>query len=131
MAERKTNLVISARVVRANIGKTKFSEDVKKRLSLHSESMPYDEITAYDKVGAKMTPSWYKDKEGYMNIASDFDIPVRMTSGKIVTFEEWIDAGIAIGADIKIKVSQKDGAVYPMAIVVEKDGEPFDPFEGM
>ena len=35
------------------------------------------------------------------------------------------------GSMIRIKIRQKDGAVYPVAIIVLEDGTPADPFEGM
>ena len=36
-----------------------------------------------------------------------------------------------VGSKVKVKITQKSGAIYPIALVVLKDGEPRDPFEDM
>ena len=48
--------------------------------------MPYDDINAFDTVGEKMTPSWYKEQEGYINLNSIFDIPVMDIAGNRIDF---------------------------------------------
>lgn len=126
----QTRLIIEGTIIKAIFGKTRYSEEKKNRLTLKSDSIPYDQIHSYDSVGNKLTPTWFKDKNGYMNLSSGYDIPVKRNN-TIMTFTEWIDTGFAIGSDVKMAVNCKDGAIYPTAITVVKDGEPFDPFEGM
>lgn len=128
---KKNTLLVSGVVTSARIGKTKFSEESKNRLTLKSDTIPYDDIHAYDNVGKKLTPKWYSDQNGYINLSSMFDIPVKTLDGRIHTFEEWIDDFNTIGAEVIVKIVDKDGSVYPMALVVHKDGEDLDPFEGM
>ena len=136
MAKAKENkkhetIVVRGTVKKAYVGKTKFSDDVKQRLTIYSEDFPYTDITAYDEQPDKLTPGWYKDQEGYCNLASGFDVPVMASNGKEITFEKWVEDYDTHNADVAVKIRQKDGAVYPVAIKVYKDGEPVDNFGDM
>lgn len=124
------DLVFAATVKRAFIGATKYDDKVKNRLTLYNPDFDYTLITAYDNAPAKLTPSWFKDAEGYINLNSKFDIPVKDKDGTILTFEEWVltDTKNAI---VKAKIRQKEGSVYPVALVVLEEGEPVDNFAGM
>lgn len=124
------DLVFTATVKRAFIGATKYDEKVKNRVTLYNPDFDYTLITAYDNAPAKLTPSWFKDAEGYINLNSKFDIPVKDKDGTILTFEEWVltDTNNAI---VKAKIRQKEGSVYPVALVVLEEGEPVDSFAGM
>lgn len=124
------DLVFIATVKRAFIGATKYDEKSKNRVTLYNPDFDYTLITAYDNAPAKLTPSWFKDAEGYINLNSKFDIPVKDQDGTILTFEEWVltDTNNAI---VKAKIRQKDGSVYPVALVVMEPGEPVDNFAGM
>ena len=115
----------------AYIGTTKFSDVKKNRLAVQSDSIPYDSITAYDNVGAKLTPAWFKDKTGYINLASIYNIPVMDPRNMILTFEEFVNNEKAIGSKIRMSVVQRDGSVYPKAVKVLEWGEERDPFEGL
>lgn len=124
------DLVFTATVKRAFIGTTKYDDKVKNRVTLYNPDFDYTLITAYDNAPAKLTPSWFKDAEGYINLNSKFDIPVKDKDGTILTFEEWAltDTNNAI---VKAKIRQKEGSVYPVALVVLEEGEPVDNFAGM
>lgn len=124
-------MTIRAKVVRAFTGATRFDKEECNRLTIHSDDMPYTDIWAFDDCGPKFTPSWLKDAEGYMNLKSNFDIPVKDTKGRKISFDDWLETETCTGADVKVKIRQKDGAIYPMAIVIVKDGENIDPFEDM
>ena len=125
-----SDLVFIATVKRAFIGATKYDDKSKNRLTLYNPDFDYSLITAYDNAPAKLTPSWFKDAEGYINLNSKFDIPVKDKDGTILTFEEWVltDTNNAI---VKAKIRQKEGSVYPVALVVLEEGEPVDNFAGM
>jgi hypothetical protein len=125
------NLIIEGTVISAYIGKSRFSDTEKSRLAIKSDSIPYDKITAFNESGAKLTPAWFKDKNGYMNLASIYDIPVKDVRGRQITFEEFVETETAIGSKIKISIVQRDGAIYPKAFRVLEEGEPRDPFEGL
>lgn len=123
-----SNLVIEGVVVSAKYGATKFDDKNKYRLSLYSVDIPYNDIKAFDTVGDKMTPSWYKEQEGYINLNSIFDIPVMDIKGNRIDFDAWLDTGKAVKSKVKVSVRQKEGALYPIAIKVIEEGEEFDPF---
>lgn len=126
-----SNLVIEGVVVSAKYGATKFDDKNKYRLSLYSEDMPYKDITAFDTVGEKMTPSWYKEQEGYINLNSIFDIPVMDIKGNRIDFDAWLETGKAVKSKVKVSVRQKEGALYPIAIKVIEEGEEFNPFANL
>lgn len=123
-----TYLIIEGTVVSAKYGATKFDSDNKYRLALESDSIPYDDITAYESVGSKMTPSWFKDKTGYINLNSIYNIPVADIDDNKIDFDNWIESGTATGSKVKVKVKQKEGAIYPIAIRVIEEGEKVDLF---
>lgn len=130
-AKKHETIVVKGIVKKAYTGKTKFSEDVKNRITIFSEDFPYTDITAYDDQPDKLTPGWFKDQEGYCNLASGFDVDVMATSGKKITFEDWVTNYDTHNAEVTVKIRQKDGAIYPVAIKVYKDGEPVDNFDDM
>lgn len=121
-------LIIEGVVVSARYGATKFDDNNKYRIALKSDSINYDEIHAYDNVGTKLTPSWLKNRDGYINLSSIYSIPVMNTLGKQIDFDDWLAEYNVLGSKIRVSIKQKDGAIYPEAIKVLEDGEERDPF---
>lgn len=129
---KKENILIirGVNVVRAYFGGTKYNPTEKNHVTIKG-NIPYDSITAFEKSGSKLTPRWFKDREGYMNLSSVFNIPVLTNTNHQIEFSEWISEYNTVGASVNVKVIQKDGALYPVAIQVLEDGEEINPFEGM
>ena len=126
------NIIVEGTIVSARFGSTKFDDNNKYRIAIESDSIDYDSIHAYDNVGSKLTPTWFKDKSGYINLSSIFDIPIQDVNGKRIDFEEWISEDYnALGSKVKVSIKQKEGALYPIAIKVIEEGEERDPFEGL
>ena len=125
------DVIVEGKVVSAYYGTTKYDDNKKYRLSIYSEVIDYTEFTAFDNSGAKLTPAWFKEQKGYINLSSLFDIPVMSSDGEEMTTQEWFDTKKAVHSFIKLKVRQKEGAVYPAAIIVVEDGDEADPFAGM
>lgn len=125
------NLIIEGTVISAYIGKTRFSDTEKCRIGIQSSTIPYDKITAFEDSGSRLTPAWYKDKTGYINLASIYNIPVKDIKGREITFKDFVESETAIGSKIKISITQREGALYPKAFVVIEEGEPRDPFDGL
>lgn len=126
-----SDLYIDGRIVRAYFGETRKDHDEKYRLTIHGE-IPYDEITAYEDTRASFIPTWFKDREGYMNLSSVYDIPCRYNR-ETFKFSEWISDGFdltPVNATVCVRVRQKEGAVYPVAIDILSDGEVADVWEG-
>lgn len=128
----RNTMIINGTITLARFGTTKFDSTEKNRIALKSDDIDYDILDdAYKTTGAKMTPSWLKDRTGYINLSSKFDIPVKTINGKQITFDEFIETPTAVGSEVKLKIAIKEGAIYPIAIVIVKDGEEIDPFDGM
>ena len=126
------NIIVEGTIVSARFGSTKFDDNNKYRIAIESDSIDYESIHAYDNVGSKLTPTWYKDKTGYINLSSIYDIPVMHVAGKKIDFEDWLsDDYNALGSKVKVSIKQKEGALYPIAIKVLEEGEERDPFEGL
>lgn len=129
--ENKVIIIIrGVKVVRAYFGSTKFNSNEKNHITLKGD-IPYDEIIAYKNVGSKLTPTWYKNRDGYMNLASIYDVPVRTENNRVISFSDWIEECNPISSEVNVKVIQKDGSCYPVAIDVVKDGEEQNPFLDM
>lgn len=124
-------MIIEGSVVSARYGANKFDDTNKYRISIKSDNIDYDNIHAFDNAGSKLTPAWYKNRDGYINLASIYEIPIKDYKGKVISFEEWLENYNALGSIVKVAIKQKDGAIYPQAIVIVEDGEDRDPFEGM
>ena len=129
---KKDNILIirGVKVVRAYFGGTKYNPTEKNHVTIKGD-IPYDSITAFEKSGSKLTPTWYKNRDGYMKLASVFNIPVLTENNHQIEFSDWISEYNTVGATVNVKVIQKDGAIYPVAIQVLEDGEEINPFEGM
>lgn len=124
-------LIVEGVVVSARYGANKFDDTNKYRIAIKSDDINYDEIHAYDNVGTKLTPSWFKNRDGYINFSSIYSIPVMDAGGKRISFDEWLENYNVLGSIVKVAFKQKDGAVYPEAIKVLEDGEERDPFADM
>lgn len=121
----------TGKVVRAFTGTTDYDDKEKNRVTLFAEDLDYSAIWAFNDCGPKYTPAWLKDAEGYINLASKYDIPVKDKKGRKISFDDWLEDGLYRGAIVKAKIRQTEGAVYPVCLVVVEDGEEFDPFEDM
>ena len=121
-------LIIEGRIVSARYGATKFDDNNKYRVSIQSDNIPYEDVHAYDNSGTKLTPAWFKNQDGYINLSSIYSIPVMNSKGVKIDFDEWLENYNVLGSIVRVSVKQKEGAVYPEAIKVLEDGEERDPF---
>lgn len=80
---------------------------------------------AYKDAGAKFTPDWVKDFKGYVNLSTKFNLPVRDTEKKEhASIEDAIADGLKwLGAQVRVSINIKEGAIYPSAIVMDSEGE--------
>ena len=131
LQEKMSDLYITGHVIKAMFGTTRFDKDEKFRITIKGD-IPYDVITAYEGTRTSFIPQWYKEQDGYMNLSSLYDIPCRYGNDKF-TFSEWISRDndlTAPNSEVCIRIRQKDGAVYPVAIDIMKDGELDDVWDG-
>lgn len=78
----------------------------------------------------RFCPKWLKDNDSeYINVHSKFDIPCQLLikDNRLVDID--IETELFEGADVILAIKVKEGGVYPHAIRVLKNGEPFNPFE--
>lgn len=122
-------LIIDGVLTSCRIGSSKYDDVIKNRISVKSESLPYEELEkAYVNSGSRLTPNWLKEKNGYINLSSKFDIPVLDINRKELSFEDLCDKSTCIGSTVKVALNVKDGAIYPKAIMIVSEGEEKDPF---
>ena len=86
---------------------------------------------AFKDAGKNFTPDWVKDFKGYVNLATEFDLPCRDLEGvDHDSIEDWLaDSKFPfMGAEAKCSLNVKEGAVYPNSIVFLTEGTPYNPF---
>ena len=123
--EKKENeVIIKGKVLIAYFGGSKHDRESKYRLALEVSDGMDDLRELYSSTcESPLRPKWEKDvAEKVVNLKSNFEIPVR----GVDTFSD-----INPEAEMTVKVKVKETGIYPMAIIVSKNGKPVDPFEGM
>lgn len=80
--------------------------------------------------GAKFTPSWLKNFEGYVSLCTQYDLPyIAIDKSEHMSIEKGIAEGLKwMGAEVALSVALKDGAIYPNAVKFITEGQGFDPF---
>ena len=91
-----------------------------------------DELTeAFKDAGKNFTPAWVKKFEGYVNLATEFELPCKDLEGnEHESIEDYIKESKFpyMGAEVKASLNVKDGAVYPNSIIFLSEGKPYNPF---
>lgn len=86
---------------------------------------------AFQDAGKNFTPAWVKKFEGYVNLATEFELPCKDLEGnEHESVEEYIKESKFpyMGAEVKASLNVKDGAVYPNSIIFLTEGKPYNPF---
>ena len=84
---------------------------------------------AFKDSGKKFTPDWIKNFNGYVNVSTDFALPCKdLEGGEHESIEEFIKEFPYMGAECKISINIKEGAVYPVSLVFLGEGKPYNPF---
>lgn len=79
-------------------------------------------------VDSAWCPAWLKKDLGYVNVHTNFDLPCQLT-GKNGSYYECDMNEVFEGAEVALRIVCKDGVVYPQALRVYKNGEPYNPFD--
>ena len=95
-----------------------------------SESQMEELENAFVESGDKFTPEWIKNFEGYVNVSTKFDLPVKDSHGVVYdSIEDAIENGLKwMGAEAKISLNIKEGAVYPAALLLLTEGSAINAF---
>lgn len=86
---------------------------------------------AFKDAGKNFTPAWVKKFEGYVNLATEFELPCKDIAGnEYVSVEDFIknEKFPYMGAEVKASINVKDGAVYPNSLIFLSEGKPYNPF---
>lgn len=103
-------------------------------ITLAEANLSEEQMTELEKAfaesGAKFTPDWIKNFEGYVNLSTKFELPCRdLDKNEYNSIEAAIAGGLKwMGAEVKCSVNIKDGAVYPNAIIFLSEGKSFNAF---
>ena len=110
------------------------NDQLETTLSLFSENEEiYSKLaSAYEDTHEKFVPRWFKEKNGYINLKSNYDIPVLTTNDEETTLVDLInESPTLIGSKVNISLTLADGAIYPNAIKIIEEGEVKNPFDGL
>jgi len=104
-----------------------FREDLKRDGKDDVEQF-YDDF--YANTAKKWIPDWHKEKKDFVSFKSAYNIPCKIDgTGEQLSFAEFVDRGNIRGAKVILKCNVKDNAVYPSAMLVIEEGEPYDAFK--
>lgn len=128
----KGKLIVCKRTEKEFKGKT---QKEKLYVTLAEVKLSDEKLTelkeAFKDAGNKFTPSWIKKFEGYVNLATEFDLPcIDLDGDKHDSVEDFIknEKFPWISAECKVSVNIKDGALYPNSIKFLSEGKQFDAF---
>lgn len=78
----------------------------------------------------RFCPKWLKENDSeYINVHTRFDIPCQIIGKNDLLFDLDMETELFEGAEVILAIKVKEGGVYPHAIRVIKNGDPFNPFE--
>ena len=77
----------------------------------------------------RFCPKWLKEHDSkYINVHSKFNIPCQSVfKDRLLDMD--LETELFEGAEVILAIKVKEAGVYPYAIRVLKNGEPFNPFE--
>lgn len=80
--------------------------------------------------GSKFTPDWVKNFDGYVNLSTKYELPFRdVNKVEYSSIEAAIENGLKwIGAEVKVSVNLKEGALYPSSLIMLTEGEAHNAF---
>lgn len=86
---------------------------------------------AFKDAGKNFTPAWVKKFEGYVNLATEFELPCKDIAGnEYASVEDFIknEKFPYMSAEVKASINVKEGAVYPNSLIFLSEGKPYNPF---
>ena len=128
----KGKLIVCKRTIKEFKGK---EQKEKLYIALAEVKLSDEKLTelkeAFKDAGNKFTPSWLKKFDGYVNLATEFELPcIDLDGDKHDSVEDFIknEKFPWISAECKVSVNIKDGALYPNSIKFLSEGKQFDAF---
>lgn len=138
------NIIFNGVVKYAYFGKSDNDTKDKTRILITVEDDNIEEIreklTECYKTSS-LKPKFVTEKSSNLMIKSLYDVPCRIDADMSQIKEDWtdydttakgfVDMGYTIGAKVRVKIKLKNGAMYPVAIVVKELGTKYNPLEDM
>lgn len=123
-------IIVKGKATSVRFGTTKGDDKERYRVSLDCTNINdfIDEaIKAYE--GCHLKPKYLDGKTTHINITSRFDYPCLFENRKLM-LSDFIADGRVVDSDVTIKCNLKeDGALYPIAMIVNTMGSEYDPFD--
>ena len=83
----------------------------------------------YKDKNKKWIPDWFKSDKDFIALKSAYNVPVKTEwDNTQMSFAQWVERGNIRNAKVTIKCNIKESAIYPNAMLVHEDGEPYDAF---
>lgn len=124
--------IIEAKRASKEFGKRKSEEKYWISLAdvILTDSQKEELQNAFKDAGKNFTPGWIKDFKGYVNVATQYEIPFRDIEGvEYSSLEAAQTTGFKwMGAEVKMSLNVKEGAVYPKSIVFLTEGAAVNAF---
>lgn len=138
------NIIFNGVVKYAYFGKSDNDPKDKTRILITVEDDNIEEIreklTECYKTSS-LKPKFVTEKSSDLMIKSLYDVPCRIDADMSQIKEDWtdydttakgfVDMGYTVGAKVRVKIKLKNGAMYPVAIVVKELGTKYNPLEDM
>lgn len=134
----KNTIIFTGKLIKCNRAEKEFKgKKSAEKLYITLAEVDIDDETmeivksAYKEAGARFTPAWVKEFEGFVNLSTKYELPFKDNVNGVTgeNIEDYIVDGFNwCGATVKVSVNVKDGALYPKAIVIDEEGKEFDPF---
>lgn len=85
---------------------------------------------AFKDSGKQFTPDWILDFKGYVNLSTKYELPFRdIDHNEFNSIEAAITGGLKwLGAEVKVSINVKDGAIYPNALIFKTEGAAINAF---
>lgn len=95
------------------------------------KELPKEIEEAFKESGKQFTPDWVKNFEGFVNLATQYELPCRgLKDEQFDDVQEFIDDTNFpwMGAEVGVSINIKTGAIYPKSIKFYSEGKEFDAF---
>ena len=131
-------IIVKGSMHNCRFGKvTKKDKEDKYRFSikLNPEDMTDSFYAQFEEVYMNMsdgfTPTWLKERNGYINQASLYDFKVELPDGSRIDYSEALKTIDNLNGSIgQFKLKLKEGSIYPVAVKLSEFGEESNLFEG-
>lgn len=78
----------------------------------------------------KFIPAWHKEEKPFISLKSSYNVHCKIdNTGEQMSFVEFVERGNINNARVILKCNVKPNALYPSAMLILEEGEPYDAFK--